>query len=177
MNCYNLKGAEPYYSLTVLHPQILYYMDRNNYLPKEDEDKLSWLNNFIEKIQEYASTLGFSNTETIVIEQDIQKFRSLLRIKIEYHQSQSLYGLRGPVNPSAHHPARAPGKTEPLQSQVPEWMCRNLSKTVQKIKENSAYSEAIGIEFGLERAGAAKKEAPDFTNITSSVHIQKKKEG
>jgi hypothetical protein len=146
----------------------------NNYLPKDDNEKLFWLNNFIEKLQEYADSLGFSTSDTITIEQDIQKFRSLLRIKIEYHHAQSIYGLRGPVNASAPAAPRS-GKKIEAQPEVPGYLFKRLSSTIKEIKEKPGYSQNMGIELGLIRAGSVQQCSPDFTNINSSIHINKKK--
>ena len=146
----------------------------NTYLPKDDNDKLFWLNNFIEKLQEYADSLGFATSDTIVIEQDIQKFRSLLRIKIEYHHAQSIYGLRGPVNINAPSAPRS-GKPTSIQPNIPGYLLKKLSHTIKEIKGKPAYSEGIGMEMGLVRAGGSKQSSPDFTNINSSIHINKKR--
>jgi hypothetical protein len=147
----------------------------NNYLPKDDKDKLFWLNNFIEKLQEYADSLGFSNSDTITIEQDIQQFRSLLKIKIEYHHAQSLYGLRGPVNINEPAAPRSGREADILKPNVPGYILKKLAHTIKEIKGNPAYSEDIGMKMGLMRAGNAPKCSPDFTNIKSSIHVNKKK--
>lgn len=146
-------------------------MEPNTYLPKEDSEKLFWLNNFIEKLHEYANSLGFSSSDTIVIEQDIQKFRSLLRIKIEYHHGQSLYGLRGPVNTHLFPSSRSEAAAITPKPDVPGWLFKRLSKTVREIKEHPAYSETIGLELGLVRANKDQIGAPDFTNVQSSIQV------
>lgn len=146
----------------------------NNYLPKDDNDKLLWLNNFIEKLQEYADSLGFSSSDTITIEQDIQKFRSLLKIKIEYHHAQSIYGLRGPINSNSPSAPRS-GKEKEIKPEVPGYLLKKLSSTVMEIKAKPGYSLNVGLELGLVRAGGVQQSSPDITNINSSIHINKKK--
>src|SRR6186713_157909 len=113
--------------------------DISNYLPKDDKEKLFWLNNFIEKLQEYADSLGFSTSDTIIIEQDIQKFRSLLRIKIEYHHAQSIYGLRGPVNANEPAAPRSGRQVVSPQPDVPGYLFKKLSYTIREIKGNPSY--------------------------------------
>ena len=147
----------------------------NNYLPKDDAEKLSWLKNFIDKVHEYANSLGFSSTDTVLIEQDIQKFRSILRIKIEYIHGQSLYGLRGPVNPSSPIASRSGDTSEVASSNVPNYILRRLAFTVKDIKSKPGYSEAIGMDFGLIRVNSSAQESPNCTNINNSIHINRRR--
>lgn len=129
-------------------------MSRNYYLPRTDEEKAGWLNNFALKLPTYAAKYGITPEELADMQTSAQFFDALLDYKNQYNAyASSVTNFKnimrdGKTNGAITELPMPPASM--LPTPVPPGIFARSSAIVNRIKASLNYSTADGEDLGIE---------------------------
>lgn len=129
-------------------------MSKDYFLPRSDEEKSNWLNNFDAKLPFYAAKYGITPEEVAQIQQDAAVFASILnyRDQLNAHVT-AMTGLKNIVRDGTkdNSALQVPMPPTPMfsGSVVPGIFAR-ATAIANRIKSHFNYNIADGNELGLE---------------------------
>ena len=144
-------------------------------IPRIESELVPWLTNFGQKLAQYATTLGFTVPEVEQTQVEIDYVIYLLNVRLPYvRQTQSAtveyknFILSG--DPLLPAPTSLPGSVPPpaYPVPVPAGVLTRLRKLIQVIKTRPAYTEAIGLDLGLQSTSTNSPETPTI-NLTHAT--------
>ncbi|NOS91503.1 MAG: hypothetical protein HOP30_06250 [Cyclobacteriaceae bacterium] len=147
-------------------------MAKEYYLPRTDEQKARWMANFLNKLNMYATGLGFTEAEMTSLKNDVAFFSYTLNAvevfttakeqRVNYKNA-----LRdGPIGKIAGVVSDVPALgTKPTE--VAPGIIPRITQMVQRIKSNPAYTEAMGKDLGI--IGATM--VVDFNTLKPSLKL------
>lgn len=133
-------------------------MPASDYLPKSDNDRIVWYNNFTAKFASYAGTLGFVAADVTAVNTDSATFAYLVNAAQQYkdeYAERIAYkkimadGKLGVATPAA---PIAPTIAPPTPIAPPAIIARTRV-LVARIKTSPGYSAAIGRDLGVIGTG------------------------
>lgn len=130
-------------------------MSNKTYLPTADADKSAWLKNFAAKLPQYATTLGLATTDTAGVTADsamvvfaldqVEIFKKETAKRVAYKNSL----FDGEIGSAlGAFPSTGAAPTPPAV--VPAGVFKRTAKLVQRIKNHTNYTQAIGEDLGIE---------------------------
>jgi len=125
------------------------------YLPDSDSAKMQWLNNFSAKLSTYQTTLGLTAATITAVKNDAANFAyivGLLATFRDYSQQVTAYKdqlRRRLTNSPVLGAIPAPPATPVFPSPVVDDIFGRTQKLVQLIKNNAAYTVAMGKDLGI----------------------------
>ena len=129
-------------------------MAKDHYLPRTDEGKLIWINNFSAKVGNYANTVGLTAADVTSAKNDAAMFAYLVNAAEVFttakEQRVNFKNLikDGPLGkPLGLVPDTPVLGTKPAD--VAPGIFPRLAQLVQRIKNSAAYTEAIGKDLGI----------------------------
>ncbi|MCE2996362.1 MAG: hypothetical protein ACK5RG_18330 [Cyclobacteriaceae bacterium] len=129
-------------------------MAKDHYLPRTDEGKLIWINNFSAKIGNYVNTVGLTAADVTSAKNDAAMFAYLVNAAEVFttakEQRVNFKNLikDGPLGkPLGLVPDTPVLGTKPAD--VAPGIFPRLAQLVQRIKNSAAYTEAIGKDLGI----------------------------
>ena len=129
-------------------------MSKKHYLPRADNDRLAWLQNFLTKLTPIATTFGVSPAELAALGDDLSNFTYFINvIDIFKRETQERVHYKdilanGPIGtPLGAIPSlpTLPADPTPVASGV----FVRVGMLVQRIKNHTAYNESIGRDLGI----------------------------
>lgn len=131
---------------------MTHYKREENYLPENNRDKALWLNNFKNKLEIYADTLGVSSAMVQQVRDDAEAFKLILiyadaietykqeiRIFINQLSNGTELIVSFPNEPAV--PVFSPNVTGGIFGRI--------ARLVRVIKAHPHYTRVIGIEFRI----------------------------
>jgi hypothetical protein len=139
-------------------------MAKGDYIPKADDAKVTWLNNFAGKLPVYATTLNISTTDTeftqkastlatytLSVVKQVQDFsKSVVAYK------DALFEGKNPKNPIS---LPIPPVFQNVPEAMPEGVFMEIRNIVKRIKASSSYTQSIGKDLGIVGEENTKKES------------------
>ncbi len=129
-------------------------MAKDHYLPRTDEGRLIWINNFSTKIGNYVSTLGLTAADVTSAKNDAAMFAYLVNaVEVFTTAKEQRVNFKnlvkdGPLGKPLGLVPDAPALgTKPAD--VAPGIFPRLAQLVQRIKNSSAYTESIGKDLGI----------------------------
>jgi hypothetical protein len=126
----------------------------SSYLPESDADRVVWLTNFGNRIGQYASALGLTTAEVTNVQHDATMFAYVVQQNDAAHQyAAGLTNLKKLLKsspqqmPSPAFPSVPNSGTPPTP--VNSGIFNRLVLLVARIKQNSAYSAAMGQDLNI----------------------------
>lgn len=129
-------------------------MKKDKYLPRPDDKRVKWLNDFAAKLPTHAATLNVSAAELTSVQNDAAMFAylvSLVGIFITEKEERVNYKdlMRdGPIGTPAGDFPDMPLLGTPPTAVAPGIFPR-ISKIVGRIKNHDNYNDAIGKDLGI----------------------------
>jgi hypothetical protein len=129
-------------------------MAKNNYLPRTDEERVTWFNNFANKFAVYAAGLGFTPAEVTAVTNDAAMLAYLLLLTEIYTTAKAQRVTYknlikdGPIG-SVGGPIPAAPVAPAAPTVVAPGILPRLALLVQRIKASTTYTEAIGHDLGI----------------------------
>jgi hypothetical protein len=128
-------------------------MKKSAYMPRTDEGKFLWLNNFAGKLQNHAATLGISQEQITAVQNDMQmmnyminevnRMKNGLAERVGYKDILISGNGSEPQAPAPVYQNVAPPTV------VPFGIISRVSRLVRHIKSHENYNEAIGNDLGV----------------------------
>jgi hypothetical protein len=139
-------------------------MAKGDYIPKADDAKVAWLNNFAGKLPSYVAALNISATDTEFTQKAatlatyalsaVKQVQDFSRSVVAY--KDALFEGKTPKNP-----INLP--VSPVFTNVPEAMPEGIfmevRNIVKRIKASSGYTESIGKDLGIVGEESTKKQS------------------
>lgn len=135
-------------------------MPKNYYLPTSDLSKVIWLNNFASKFATAAPSLGFVAADVTSVYNDAAMFAYLVNLTEAYQTAKEQrvhfknLMKEGPMGKPMGALPVTPVVAD-MPTIVAPGIFPRISQLVQRIKSNSAYSEALGRDLGIIGSQAA----------------------
>jgi hypothetical protein len=149
-------------------------MANADYLPSSDSDLLIWFNNFKTKFVTYAPNLGFSAAEISGTSDDHDSLAFIVQTaETVRNHSQGFTAYKkalrdGPVGAVSPALPVLPAATPPANVVAPGIVPR-LRATVQRIKTQPAYNQAMGADLGIIAPAAVESTTPPKPSATASA--------
>lgn len=128
-------------------------MSKSYYLPSTDEGKVTWLNNFSQKLQDHNATLGISQAQMTSIQNDATMFSYIVNLVNGFRNGLSeRVGYKDILKNGADGAPLSPVpvfNNNPAPTVVPAGIFRRVAKLVQNIKSNPNYNDSIGGNLGI----------------------------
>jgi len=129
-------------------------MAKGHYLPASDKDRAIWLTNFANKFSMLAAALGFLPAEVIWVNNDANMFIYLLnQIETFITAKEVRVNYKNLIR---NGPLGSPGGSAPLMPVVPAapttvapGIFPRIAQLVQRIKNSTTYTEAMGHDLGI----------------------------
>ena len=124
------------------------------YLPPGDADRVIWLNNFSNRIGQYATALGLNNAEITSVQHDAAMFAYVIQMQDAAHQFYSSYTMlkkqlrSSPQQIAAPVLPAVPSAGSPPAA-VNSGIFNRIVLLVNRIKISSAYSETMGQDLNI----------------------------
>lgn len=126
-------------------------------MPSTDEGKVTWLNNFSQKLPDHAATLGINPEQISAVQNDAAMFSYIVNLVNGFRNGLSeRVGYKDILKNGADG---APLSTVPVFNNtpapaiVPAGIFKRIGKLVQNIKSNPNYNDSIGGNLGIIGAG------------------------
>jgi len=138
-------------------------MSTGPYLPRTDQGRVIWMNNFASKFTVAAPTIGFLASDVTAVNNDAAMYAYLVALvetftteKEERVNYKNLIS-RGAIGPVGTFPSMPTIPLPPVS--VPAGIFSRISNIVGRIKRHPAYTEALGRDLGI--IGAEQTINPD----------------
>lgn len=147
----------------------------SSYIPEKDSERMMWLNNFSNRIGQYAATLDLLPADIDSIQNDAAMFAYTLRIQsMAVQYAAALTGLKNQLRNSPRcMPIAAFPETPdagPVPVLVSSGIFRRIAQYVLRIKRHAAYSPAIGEDLGI--LPVKRQDAPEEMQPALSVRLE-----
>jgi hypothetical protein len=146
-------------------------MSKNFYLPRSDQEKVTWLNNFKKKLTIHSATVGISPAEITSVSNDADEFSLLVNLvamlKTAKEQAVSYKDILrdAPLGTAAGDFPSIPEITLPVPLVAPGIFTR-VRLLVQRIKNHPGYNDAIGEDLDIIGAEETPPMAPSLLKPT-----------
>jgi hypothetical protein len=125
-----------------------------SYLPAGDADRITWLNNFKNKIQQHGASLGFTSAEITSIQNDANMYQYIVQLKEGCKQAfvslvtltKSISTTTAPV-PMGALPNIPVAGTPPAS--IITGIFNRVAVYVKRIKSHQNYTPTLGQEFDI----------------------------
>lgn len=128
-------------------------MGKSHYLPRTDQERVVWLNNFSAKFAVYAATFGMAS-EVAGVAKDAAMFAYTVAMvetstttKEQWVDFKNL--MRNGTPTQLPVPVIAPPAVPAAPAAVQAGIFTRVGQQVQRIKNNPNYTEAIGKDLGI----------------------------
>jgi hypothetical protein len=149
-------------------------MATSDYLPKADNDLLTWFNSFQLKFATYGPTLGFTAADVTAIGDDykmlayIVQAAELIRNESQARTSYKNVVRDGPLGTVQPTPPSVPTLTPPATIVAPGIIPR-VRALVQRLKTHPSYTDSIGTDLGVIATAAAPSTTPAKPSATATA--------
>ncbi|HMQ70685.1 MAG TPA: hypothetical protein PKA90_16990 [Ignavibacteria bacterium] len=147
-------------------------MAKSHYVPKTDDGKVTWLNNFSSKLPDHASVLGLSPEQITSVQNDaamfsyivnlVNSFKTGLAERVGYKDLLKNGAENSPLGPAPVY------NNTPAPTVVPAGIFVRISKLIMTIKGNPNYTEAIGNNLGI----IGSEENIEFSELKPVINIK-----
>ncbi|NOS93086.1 MAG: hypothetical protein HOP30_14280 [Cyclobacteriaceae bacterium] len=152
-------------------------MSKAGYLPRGDNERVLWLNQFASKLSIHATTLGLTPADVSGTQNDAAMFTYLVtQVEIHTTAKESRVNYKNLIKDG---PIGAPGGVLPMPipviaapTVVAPGIFPRLAMLVQRIKYSPGYTEAIGKDLGVISA----QKSTDTTDLKPKLKLVKKGE-
>ena len=128
-------------------------MAKKHYLPKSDEGKGVWLNNFSEKLPNHAAALGISADTLTSVQNDAKMFNYMVNLVNAFKNGQGeRVGYKDILKFGPEGTVLGPVpvfNNVPPPANVQSGIFIRIRRLVQNIKSNNSYNESIGSDLGI----------------------------
>lgn len=129
-------------------------MSKDFYLPRTDQGKVAWLNNFSNKLPTHAATLGLTLEDQVVAQRGAEMFAYMVGQVVSFEAEKTERVLfknllrDGPIgSPLGDFPGMPVIPAPPAS--VPPGIFPRIRLMVQRIKGSTGYTEAIGADLKI----------------------------
>ena len=129
-------------------------MSKIYYIPKKDEKRLSWLENFNLKLIHYAEKLGISDAVLLIVLNDTNAFIYMMNFKTSMKKAAKATTnfmkamSNGPIDIVVHHYPTFVGP-EVIPEEIAYGVFPRTSILVRQIKANTNCTETIATDLGI----------------------------
>jgi len=129
-------------------------MSKGPYVPKSDQDKVTWLNNFANKFAGYAAMFGFTPADVTSVNNDATMFAWLIALVETFTSAkEERVNYKNLIRSGVIGSAVGALPTAPVVPASPTTVGAGvfprIAKIVQQIKGKSNYTDAIGKDLGI----------------------------
>lgn len=149
-------------------------MAKEYYLPKDDSNQRTWINNFATQIVTLGPDLGLESAEITAIQNDalavnyildnLEIFKNESKERTNYKEALFDGEIGSPLGDMPGLPTLPVAPTA-----VPAGVFKRIAKIVQRIKNHPDYTESLGNSLGIE----GTEQTIDYDNVKVDITLRK----